>query len=256
MGIALVTKEPRFYYKAIKELKDRDIDFIVIDDIENIPEEVSVILTSKKEEKRFKKIKKDKKIVSNIEEAIRIANGLKSRFKELLIGIDPGLKPGIAFIGDGLVVRVARVYSPEEIKQEIKNFLKNYSADRIVFKVGNGGGVYRDRILKTLQENFKYDIEIICEKSTTPSISKEFNRATKDIIAAINIALKVGRIIKEKIEPIPNNGEIRKIQTMSREISGKITISRDLAKKVAVGELSIEEAIEIHKKRKNLKRGK
>ncbi len=252
MSIALLSREPRFYYRVIKELKERDVDFIVVDDIEKIPEDVSVILTSKKEENKLKKIKKDKKIVTNVEDAIRIANGFKSKFKELFIGIDPGLKPGIAFIGDGIVVRVARAYSPEEIKKEIESFLKNYKADKIVFKVGDGGGIYRDRILKTLQENFRHDIEIICERSTTPSISKEFNRATKDIIAAINIALKVGKIIKEKIEPMPNDGEIRKIQIRSREISGKITISRDLARKVALGELSIEEAIEMHKKRKNI----
>ena len=199
MSIALLSREPRFYYKAIKELKERKVDFVLVDNVESIPDDVDVILTSKKEENKIKKIKKDKKVVSSVEDAIRIANGLKSKFKELFIGIDPGLKPGIAFVGDGLVVRVARAYSPEDIKKEIANFLKNYKADRIVFKVGDGGGVYRDRILKTLQENFEHDIEVICEKSTTPSISKEFNRATKDIIAAINIALKVGKLIKEKI---------------------------------------------------------
>jgi hypothetical protein len=68
-----------------------------------------------------------------------------------------------------------------------------------------------------------------------------------DIIAAINIALIPGKIVgKQFIEP--SNGEVRVIQESSREYSnGRSTIPRLLAKAVAKGELTLDEAIERHK---------
>ncbi|MHA1871049.1 MAG: hypothetical protein ACTSXF_08870 [Promethearchaeota archaeon] len=76
--------------------------------------------------------------------------------------------------------------------------------------------------------------------------------------AAITIALRKGNeITPEDIEKIiyktPNLAEIKNIQRLSRnKTNGKFSISRDLAKKIYNGELSMDSAIEIQKQKKNL----
>ena len=67
-----------------------------------------------------------------------------------------------------------------------------------------------------------------------------------DIIAAINIARLPGKNVgKQYIEP--SVGEVRVIQESSREYSnGRLTIPRILARRVAKGELTLDEAMERH----------
>jgi len=45
----------------------------------------------------------------------------------------------------------------------------------------------------------------------------------------------------------PKEGEIREMQRLSRIKSKNITISKELAKKVLIGEISLEKAIEIQR---------
>ncbi len=65
-------------------------------------------------------------------------------------------------------------------------------------------------------------------------------------MAAINIGLREGKRVRigELIEERePTKREIEHIKRRSREISGNITISSKLAREVALGNLTLEEAI-------------
>ena len=65
-----------------------------------------------------------------------------------------------------------------------------------------------------------------------------------DIKAAIDIALSAGLPIKSKMEVNPTEGEIRDLQRISRlESKGAVTISKQLAKQVASGKISLKRAI-------------
>jgi hypothetical protein len=51
---------------------------------------------------------------------------------------------------------------------------------------------------------------------------------------------------RQKVEPC--DGEIRNIQRISRlESNGMLTVSKDLASKVATGELSMDQAIDLQR---------
>ena len=59
--------------------------------------------------------------------------------------------------------------------------------------------------------------------------------------------MKSGTLVFEERTIEPSKGDLRNIQRESRELSeGKVSISTALAYSVAVGELSIEEAIDKH----------
>lgn len=244
--IALVTEIPRFYYSAAKELRERGIEFMSLNLKEEIPPTVRVVLTSEGEKGkiRFEKVVAKGDVSSAVDECLRILKGFRADYGKLVIGIDPGLKPGIAVLGDGKVILVEGLNSPEEVQEAVERILNIYSGEEVIFRVGKGGGIYKTRILKALQEGFSHPIETVDEERTTPIVEP----ALKDIMAAVNIAIKRGKALKKKVELYPKPGEIRNLQKKSRALSGTITISKALAEKVARGELTLEEAIRIQKK--------
>ena len=247
--IAIVTEVPRFYYEAARELKNRDIEFLTLALDDEIPSIVGVVLTSEEERERidFPEVVGTGDTKAAVDECLRIEGGVYADYEGLILGIDPGPKPGFAVLGDGKVVHAELLGSPEDILEVSKKVLDTYSGKRVTFRVGKGGGVYKTRILKILQENLDFPIEVVDERSTTPLFDR--GTAVKDIIAAVNIALKQGRVLKEKVEIHPKDGEIKNLQKDSRIISGNITINKNLAKRVARGELTLEEAVEIQRKK-------
>lgn len=247
--IAIITKRPRFYYEAARELKGQDIEFLTLALDEEIPSEVGVVLTSSEERGiiDFPKVVGSHNIKSAVGECLRIESGLEGEFENLILGIDPGPKPGFAVLGDGKVVHAESLGSPEEIYEASKKVLNTYFGTKVIFRVGGGGGVYRERILKIIQQDFDYPVEVVDESCTTPIFRT--GASVKDIIAAVNIALERGRFLREKVEVHPTNGEIKNIQRDSRIISGDITITNKLAMRVASGELDLKEAIKIQRKK-------
>ncbi|MFH1774484.1 MAG: hypothetical protein ABH874_05960 [Methanobacteriota archaeon] len=242
--IALVTEHPKFYYGTVRELKNRNLAFLSLKLGQEIPSRVSVVLTTTQERKKinFPKVVVHDDAQTAVNEALRILKGFGTRHRRLIVGIDPGRKPGMAVVGDSKVIETYNLNSPEDVLRRIRDVLAMHSAGEIVIRVGEGGGIYKLRILKLLQENLRTRIETVDETSTTPP-------GKSNAAAAVNIALKEGRPLDEKIELSPKSGEIKNLQQESRALSGNITISKKLAEEVAKGRLSLEKALEIQKNR-------
>lgn len=248
--IAIVTEEPRFYYEAARELAERKLAFLSFGLEEEIPPFVKVVLTSEGEKRRvrFERVVARGETSAAIDECVRVLRGFRTKYGKLVVGVDPGLKPGVAVLGDSLVVEAHHLSSPEQVLGTVKSMLDVYSGEETIIRVGDGGGIYRLRILKLLQDNLAFPIETVDENSTTPALGRENGSpALRDILAAINIALKEGLLLKEKVQLEVSEGEIKNLQHASRQISGNLTISRKLAERVAKGELTLEEAVLLHK---------
>lgn len=237
--IGILTQDFRVYHNLIKGLKKRDLPFASLSFEESIPMNIGVIITTEKEKERIdfpKLVVADNDIELTIDIAKRKLKG-KEKCKRLIIGIDPGKRPGLAIIGDGEILSTAQVSSPEKVGGIVGRALKSYPAEEIMVRIGHGDTTHRNRIINALSK-FKLRIEISDETRTT-RISE-----SPDIDAAINIALKRGQEAKGRFKVKPTQGELRDIQRRSRiESKGRVTISKDLARKVAKGKLSLEEAI-------------
>jgi hypothetical protein len=237
--IGILTSDFRVYHNLITALKRRDLPFASLSFDEPIPLNIGVIITTKGEEDKIE----FKKIVcaqNDIELAIDIAERKlkgKEKCKRLIIGIDPGKRPGLAVIGDGEILNTSQVSSPEKVKEIVSRAIKSYPSEETIVRIGHGDTTHRNRIINSLSE-FKLRIEISDETRTT-KISD-----SPDIDAAIDIALKEGQKAKRRYKVKPTQGELRDIQRRSRiESKGRVTISKEEAKKVAQGKLTIEEAI-------------
>jgi 5-formyltetrahydrofolate cyclo-ligase len=243
--IAIATASARFYYDAAEELKKRGLDFYSLKVGEAVPQRVKVVLTTPGEAQRidFPRVIADRDPRLAVEKAVRLAKGFKERHRRITVGIDPGRKPGVAILARNRAADVFTTSTPEEVGEVLRRVVSLHAPEELLVRLGSGGGVYRDRILKTLRKHPGLKIELVNEYSTSDT------KTPSDASAALNIALKRGRPLSKTPFKTITPGEIKNIQRESRALSHDITISRSLAKKVAKGELSIREAIDIQRKR-------
>jgi hypothetical protein len=236
--IGVMTKNFRFFYELVQMLRDHKEPFVVMDFDDDIPAKVGVIITTPEEKTqvKFKNVVVSDQADLAIEMARTRLKGRES-FQTLVVGVDPGVRPGLAIIGDGRVLVAETVGSPEAVTDEIARFRRCFSHVRLIARVGHGDRTNRNRIIRSIW-NAVDDIEVVDETNTTR------NTEEPDADAAISIALGSGYRMPFPPEVQPTPGEVRDIQRLSRiESGGRVTISADLAEAVAKGELTLPEAL-------------
>jgi len=221
------------------------LNFITLSSEETIPINVGAIITTESDCDKIdfdaNRIIVARKPSAAVDRAQRLLNGVR-KYDKVIIGIDPGNYPGIAVIGDGMVISVHQV-SISAVVKIVRDVLEKHPARHIVVRVGHGARLVRSRIVNTLLE-LDVRVELVDESFTTPHLGKGVRgQTTSDIVAAINIASLEGIPVRKQ-QIMPTKGEVRVIQEQSREKSnGRYTITRKLAQQVAQGELTLDEAI-------------
>ena len=254
--IGIYTKNFSLYHDLLKVLKRRRIPYVSLLSINNIPRRIGVVLTSHNELhdlKTQKGLAAD--VYDSIDHAVDIALQIligKELYSKVYIGIDPGEKPGIAVVGDDLLLQKTHVKSPEEVVEIVKRFLREYPAIECLIRVGHGSIITRNRIINTLIP-LELPIEIVDESKTTSS--QQTKRSDRDSEAAASIALLKGGKVQKRQPLKPTRGDIRRVQEQSRYITeGILSISEKTALDVLRGDRSLKEAIENEKSNKKHKR--
>jgi len=254
--VAVVTEKPKIFHLISKKLKELGIPFYSLLPVEKIPQDVVIILTSIEEVEKIPKninahIIATSANMDDIKKAILKMKVLLTgcrRKAPVVIGIDPGDVYGVVVTFEGKVIDTSLFHSPHEVANYIKlveNALLSFSKGELIIKIGNGSPLHQRwlfRYLKNAQLRASY--EIVDETYTTMTRTKFRKR---DITAAMLISKKKGRIIDlDQTDVSLKPGEIKHIQARSRVLSnGKITISWNLAEKVAKGEISLKKAVKI-----------
>lgn len=240
--IGLQTQDPRAYYELIEALRERGLPFVLLEFSDPIPANVGVIITTEAERDRvdFDRVVSDGDPDVAVSKAVVMLSG-EEDVKKLTIGIDPGSRPGFAAIGDGRVLRTSTADSPEDVRNLVDEMIQAYPSADVVVRIGHGDRTNRNRIFNKLWDD-GHKLEIVDERNTTR------RSQTPDEDAAVEIAITPGYKPRKRQDVEPCDGEIRNIQRLSRlESAGSVTVSRDLAKMVARGELTMEDAIALQK---------
>lgn len=240
--IGLLTEDSRTYFETIEILKEQGLEFVSLDFFDPIPANVGAVITTEPEMGKvsFDKIVTDPDPEAAVAKAKRLLSG-ENPVKDLTIGIDPGNRPGFAVLGDGYVLMRSTAPYPEAVKGLVDDVVKEYPSANVVVRIGHGDRTKRNRIFNALWDE-GHMLEIVDERNTTK------RSQTPDEDAAVEIAMTPGYKPRKRQEVDPCPGEIKNIQRISRlESKGSLTVSKELAKKVAVGELSLSDAIEQQK---------
>ena len=245
----MYTKDFSLYYDLIKALRKRKTPYVSLSSLSHIPSKIGVILTSNNE---LHDIKSSKVIAADAYDTINHAIDLalqmvigKDLYSKIYIGIDPGEYPGVAVIGDGILLNKINGNNPKNTIQIVKRIIKEYPAKQTIIRIGHGSINIRNRIINSLIET-EIPIEIVDETKTTAS--QQTNRSKRDSEAAAAIALIHGGRVQKKLPLEPTRGEIKKIQEKSRKLTdGRFSIPKKTAIKVINGKISLKEAIEKEK---------
>lgn len=240
--IVVATDDFELYHGVVGELRDRGVVFTTIEPHEEVPDGTRVVLT---DEGSRESVAAETVIVADpesprraVDEALAAIRGAGGR---TIVGVDPGRKPAIAVLSGDVVVAAFQVPL-----QEAVSTIQRETADApaAVVRIGDGARHVGAGIVNDLEG---VRVELVDETGTTPFLGTGA-RGMGDVLAAVNIArIENGRVIDRR-EIEPTAGELQLIKDRSRAASEtNRAIDEGLARRVAAGELSLEEALEVHR---------
>lgn len=239
--LVVATEDFAVYHGVVRELRQRGVEFTTVEpgaelpsgsellitgDADELGESVSVpVVTADPGDPR-----------AAVASAVAFLRG--GREGRTIVGVDPGERPGIAVVSGDVVVAVFQVPL-----SEVVSVVRGEIVDAVdpVVRVGDGARLSGTRIIEALDD---VRVELVDETGTTPHLGTGA-RGMGDVLAAVNIARREGDPV-ESVEVEPTDGEIQMVQNRSRERTGSETLPEELARRVAVGELTLEEAIAAH----------
>jgi len=240
--IVVATGDFEVYHGVVTELRDRGVEFTTIEPGDEWPDgtEVAVVAAGEAVEipDGVERVGADPERPRRaVEDAIEALRGEPGR---TVVGIDPGERPGIAVLHGETVVaafQVPATEAAEAVRREVED-----APDPLV-RIGDGARLVGSRVIDDIDD---IPVELVDETGTTPYLGSGA-RGMGDVLAAANIARRAGEEITSRdIEPTA--GELQRIKDRSREESDtNRAIDAELARRVAAGELSIEEALAEHR---------
>lgn len=232
--IAVRTDDFRLSFHLMRELKRRKCEFVML-----APDDKwdGILLTSPEEVMDGEIPATEETLEISVERAIQASRGFESAV-QLVFGVDPGPRPGIAWLADGIVVGSAQLEEINGVADHIIGLSSAVKHQRMCVKVGDGAPLIRDRIINQLILRGIETLQVSEYRTSSGS------RVKTHLHAATRIALMGGNKVYKIRDLNPTEGDLKEIQRQSRILSsGDFTISTELARLVACGEISIEDAI-------------
>ncbi|ELZ23178.1 hypothetical protein C475_16054 [Halosimplex carlsbadense 2-9-1] len=240
--IVVATADFEVYHGVVNELRDRGVTFTTIELDDALPERATVVVSAAGEEPPnpddVPVVRADPDDPRRaVDEVLAILRGGSGR---TVVGVDPGERPGVAVLSGDMVVATFHVPladAGEVVREEVED-----AVDPLV-RVGDGARLQGAKIIDDLED---VPVELVDETGTTPYLGTGA-RGMGDVLAAVNIARLSGeRVESRTIEPTA--GELQRIKERSREAGDENrAIDEDLARRVALGELTMDEALAEHR---------
>ncbi|WP_227353687.1 hypothetical protein [Haladaptatus salinisoli] len=240
MTVVVATADFEVYHDVVNELRDRGVRFTTVEPGDDLPEGARVCIRAEGDD-----VDVDLPVVvadperprEAVEEALALLRGETGR---TVVGVDPGTRPGIAVLSGDLVTAAFHVPLADAaaiVKEEVEG-----AVDPVV-RIGDGARLQGAQLVRELDD---VRVELVDETGTTPFLGTGA-RGMGDALAAVNIARLEGEVVEER-EIEPTAGELGVIKRRSREHSAdNREIDEELARRVAAGELTIEEALDEHR---------
>jgi hypothetical protein len=240
--IVVATEDFEVYHGVVTELRDRGVEFTTIEPGDDWPEDTAVAVAAAGERVEIPdgtaRVGADPEYPRRAVEAA--IDAIRGEGGPTVVGIDPGERPGIAVLHGEMVVAAFQVPASEAaevVRREVEDAVEP------LVRIGDGARLVGSRVIDDIED---VPIELVDETGTTPYLGSGA-RGMGDVLAAVNIARQDGEVITSRdIEP--TQGELTRIKNRSREASEtNRAIDADLARRVATGELTIEEALAQHR---------
>lgn len=243
-SVAIVTRDPALYHELAGFLRERRWPAVSLWPGDRVPDHVAVVLTSPEEAAAIAHARVlsvgDDIDRRTLGAAVKHALESGDTAAEIVVGIDPGPRPGYAVLAGEAVIGEGNLESPESTGTFANHLRHRLASRHVLFRVGSGDPLSRNRIVNALLARHR-SVELVNEQGTTP----RGRRRPRDAAAARTIARTPGRVVTEPLAVTFTAGEVANLQRLSREGSGgRVTISRSSAHRVLRGEITLTEAVD------------
>jgi hypothetical protein len=190
LSIGIVTDDFSKIHDLVRKAREMDLSITIIGEDEVMYRDFDSILLDDPESVPLDEIRS-----SNIVEMMDDPEGSLQRAlaaameafnpERLAVGIDPGKRPGVAFIADGRLISVYKSSSPKAAVNRVLLMKEAVKPQHLLVRLGDGDPSNRDRTLKYLNQK-GIPVEIVDESMTTTA------RRYRDEVSALAIALTPG----------------------------------------------------------------
>jgi hypothetical protein len=240
--IVVATADFELYHEVVDLLRDRGVAFTTVEPGDDLPDGASVVIAAPDDgasegDDVERVIATADDARRAVDEALTLLRGGEGR---TVVGVDPGVRPGIVVLSGETVVAAFQVPLSDAvgtIRREVAD-----AVDPLV-RIGDGSRLQGARLVNDLDD---VTVELVDETGTTPYLGTGA-RGMGDVLAAVNIARLEGERIDSR-DVDPTAGELQRIKDRSRQVStDDRTIDDTLARRVAAGDLTVEEALDEHR---------
>ena len=241
--VAVRTDDFRLAYRLLNRLRVSGLQYSQIDTSHPVPIGVNYWIGSHAE---VLLTDDGRGVGCDIEEIDSVIGSIINRMyigdqvQRICFGIDPGPRPGLAWLADGRPAGSMQLESVDAVVDRITEILLDITPAESVVRIGDGVRTISSRIANVCLAR-GLSVQLVDERSTSKGSRHDH------ISAARTISSLEGIPITQRLQVTPSKGEVREIQRRSRRISeGRLTIPANLARSVAVGRLTLTEAVNLH----------
>jgi hypothetical protein len=247
---AIATENPRVLYLLIELLKDLGLEFVVCTADDTRCGNSKVVVTTNEDS-----LKHQYDTVVYIEEefdpvftSVQILASLYDVQNPSLavIGVDPGMRYGVALVMDGTVTYKNSQTSPGSavrLTLRLQSYVKRlFPSCQVVVRVGTGSRLYSTLFLRdALDQHPELGVELVNEKHTTLS-----GGVTSDQTSAILIAGRTGRQHLDKDLVLEaKEGYVRSLQQfVLRASRGKKVLSKEEGRAILLDKVSLDSMLD------------
>jgi hypothetical protein len=194
--VGVATEDSRAYYSILSRLKKTNLRFVSMTPAQAARERIWPVLTTRSELPIFEGVSIPiEELDENplIMEGQILARTLRETRRVLLIGVDPGLRIGVAVYYGGVRLGSMTVDSVDSLQQKIRGVVKSVPHQKAMVRIGDGypkqSRVIAETVAMELPETI---VEIVDEKGTSQNNERG---TTRDQVAAARIAFRKGAIL-------------------------------------------------------------
>jgi len=241
--VAVATKNPKALYLVMEVLKGLDLDFVVCEPSGAECQIAKVIITTSDEAHDLDPervviveddLNEDSMVIALMLHILDI-----KKPTSIVVGVDPGMRFGLALVIDGNVVRTKITTSPAKAARFTLRWLAavndSFSQESVI-RVGTGSSMFAAFFLREITPHIDSTLlELVNEENTTKVGESDESSATL-------IAMRKGRLLKESDDIFKiREGHVHALKHLVLDITnGKRRISTADAQAVLLGDKSLE----------------
>jgi hypothetical protein len=248
--VAIATENPRVLYLLIELLKELGLEFVVCTADDTRCGNSKVVITTRKDSLKHKydSVVYVEENLDPVYTSVEILASLNDVQEPTLavIGVDPGMRFGVALVIDGTVTYKNSQTSPGaavRLTLRLKSYVKRlFPTCQVVVRVGTGSKLYSTLFLRNaLGHHPDLGVELVNEHRTTLS-----GGVTSDQTSAILIAGRVGRPHVDRDMVLePKEGFVRSLQQfVRRSTRGRRNISKEEARSILLDKISLDSILD------------